>query len=318
MKHYSRIILMGLIVFCSVVCANEELLNGQIPEQSFHQANATNNNTDQNGDAVAMQKVQEIMARAHQMQVQKEKQEQQAPEMQAAPASKPVTQTSAPQSSAASQNSAPPQSSAPKTIDFSIPTGDVKTQLTLLAQQNLLFRQQMDTKIESLTTQNHELQTKLQQFSQVLAAMNQEVIQVTSRQKNLAKTTPFFSEQAMQYSLYAIIALLLTVIGLLILRQKRDRPAKSMTPKQAAFAQSMVAAGVVPMKPAALLDDTQDEYDFMGSKEAIPAKLDLARAYIAMEDYSSARKALQEVMKLGTEEQRLDALKLFEKIPATE
>lgn len=42
--------------------------------------------------------------------------------------------------------------------------------------------------------------------------------------------------------------------------------------------------------------DLRDEYDFMGSEEGIPAKLDLARAYIDMEEYESADQVLSEVI----------------------
>ena len=38
--------------------------------------------------------------------------------------------------------------------------------------------------------------------------------------------------------------------------------------------------------------DLGDEYDFMHSQEGIPARLDLARAYIGMDDYESAKEVL--------------------------
>ncbi len=68
-------------------------------------------------------------------------------------------------------------------------------------------------------------------------------------------------------------------------------------------------------KPKEEESDTQCEYDFMGSSEAIPAKLDLARAYIAMEDYVAARETLAEIIGDGnSEEHRQEARVLLAKI----
>jgi len=62
-------------------------------------------------------------------------------------------------------------------------------------------------------------------------------------------------------------------------------------------------------------DDTQNEYDYMGSRESIPAKLDLARTYIAMEDYAAARIALEEVSKGGDEAQKKEAADMLAQCP---
>lgn len=51
-------------------------------------------------------------------------------------------------------------------------------------------------------------------------------------------------------------------------------------------------------------EDTEAEYDFMGSSEGIPAKLDLAQAYIDMDDKLQARKVLNEIVKHGNKEQQ--------------
>ena len=61
-------------------------------------------------------------------------------------------------------------------------------------------------------------------------------------------------------------------------------------------------------------EDTESEYDFMGSNEGIPAKLDLARAYIDMDDKKSARKVLAEVTKKGNKEQQQAAQELLARI----
>ena len=58
------------------------------------------------------------------------------------------------------------------------------------------------------------------------------------------------------------------------------------------------------------------EYDFLGSPEGIPAKLDLARAYFAMQEYEPMREVLTEVMVDGSEEQQRAAKHMMDKIPS--
>ncbi len=53
--------------------------------------------------------------------------------------------------------------------------------------------------------------------------------------------------------------------------------------------------------------ENQSEYDFMATSEAIPAKLDLARAYMAMEDYESAKGVCAEVFAKGDDQQKQQA-----------
>ena len=61
--------------------------------------------------------------------------------------------------------------------------------------------------------------------------------------------------------------------------------------------------------------DTEQEYDFMGSKEAVPAKLDLARAYVAMQDYQQAKTVLKEVLEQGSADQKQTAQLVLQRIP---
>lgn len=63
--------------------------------------------------------------------------------------------------------------------------------------------------------------------------------------------------------------------------------------------------------------DTPQEYDFLGSPEGVVAKLDLARAYFAMQDFSQMRTVLSEVLSNGNMEQRTAAQDLLNKIPST-
>lgn len=69
----------------------------------------------------------------------------------------------------------------------------------------------------------------------------------------------------------------------------------------------------IEKKPPELSEenDTRDEYDFMSTEQAIPAKLDLARAYMDMGDPSAAKKVLQEVVLKGDETQVHEAKQLI-------
>ena len=58
----------------------------------------------------------------------------------------------------------------------------------------------------------------------------------------------------------------------------------------------------------------EGDYDYMSTDEAIPAKLDLARAYIDMEDFAAAKEVLQEVLKQGDQGQRNEAQLLLAKL----
>lgn len=61
--------------------------------------------------------------------------------------------------------------------------------------------------------------------------------------------------------------------------------------------------------------DTREEYDYMGSSESIPAKINLARTYIAMEDQEAARRVLKQVLQSGNKEQRKEAEELLKDLP---
>jgi FimV-like protein len=58
-------------------------------------------------------------------------------------------------------------------------------------------------------------------------------------------------------------------------------------------------------------EESEQEYDFMNSREAVPVKLDLARAYLDMGENDSAREVLQAVLEQGNEEQRAEAQELL-------
>ncbi|MBN2689927.1 MAG: hypothetical protein JXR42_04965 [Gammaproteobacteria bacterium] len=58
-------------------------------------------------------------------------------------------------------------------------------------------------------------------------------------------------------------------------------------------------------------EENLSEYDFMGSREGIPAKLDLARAYVDMGDVESAKEVLAEILKNGSIDQQSEAREIL-------
>lgn len=59
-----------------------------------------------------------------------------------------------------------------------------------------------------------------------------------------------------------------------------------------------------------------EEYDFMGSQEAVPAKFNLVEAYIQMKDFAQARRVLDEILSVGSEDQRQKASAYISQLPS--
>lgn len=57
-----------------------------------------------------------------------------------------------------------------------------------------------------------------------------------------------------------------------------------------------------------------EEFDYLSSNEAIPAKFNLVEAYIQMNDFESASKVLVEIIAQGNKEQREHAMELLDGI----
>jgi len=79
-----------------------------------------------------------------------------------------------------------------------------------------------------------------------------------------------------------------------------------------------VETEILPESIEFTLDD-EDEYEneaegLLASADEVATKLDLARAYLDMEDPDGARSILQEVIDEGDEEQKSEAQSLISKI----
>lgn len=73
---------------------------------------------------------------------------------------------------------------------------------------------------------------------------------------------------------------------------------------------ALTKAGHLP--PVQVEQEEEGEYDFMSSQDAVPIKLDLARAYLEMEDFESVEQVLQTVFQKGNKDQQEEARLLLE------
>ncbi len=194
----------------------------------------------------------------------------------------------------------------------------MQAEINQLNQNNLLFQQQTDSRLVAIDTQIKSLQNQVKQVDQVATLLNKEmthlnVLQNTAEQQPALQSTiaqwvdhweRILGPMGLRIILGAIGVLLVFLIWAALPRRSK-RAKMHKTPFHEASAENNNDD-----------DDTQDEYDYMGSSESIPAKLNLIRAYIAMEDFDAAKKVLTEVLSQGDDEQKAQAEELQQQIPA--
>lgn len=192
-------------------------------------------------------------------------------------------------------------------------------------------QEQLSRRIQELAESNQVMSTAIQSIDQSLSQLQQEINALSKQQaieqqqwqsqphnkNNFLSTIPIvtilssiIAEAKTPIGLGVIAAILLgcaLMITRMIMRRADERAFSSG--KTVRTAQEKMT------RPDALLDeDTKNEYDFMGTREAIPAKLDLARSYMEMNDHDQAYAILKTVMELGNENQRTEAQLLIQKI----
>lgn len=195
---------------------------------------------------------------------------------------------------------------------------------TPLANQDLkTYQQKVDQQLAELKKQNIELYNKVIQLNNQLTPLirqtTQQQTQMPSNHQlaintaaNLVNPTKSVSTSAVNAAKHNLTSLLevklggaLVVFGLLMLTWLLWNNRRS----------NLVVATVERTEPAFNNNmDGDDEYNFMASKEAIPAKLNLARAYQEMGDLQSAIEVLEEVIKEGNSAQNQEAQRMLHKI----
>ena len=72
-----------------------------------------------------------------------------------------------------------------------------------------------------------------------------------------------------------------------------------------------------PQPMPELKREAQDEeYDFMGSQEAVPARFNLAEAYMQMREFQQAKRVLEGILDQGDSDQRQKASALLSQLPS--
>jgi FimV-like protein len=139
-----------------------------------------------------------------------------------------------------------------------------------------------------------------------IASLDKQMQQL--RENYLQYSTPVvhrsaFSEYGIWIMGSSVLACLLVLISTLSRRRRAPEPEPMrVTPRDAAKAL---------LSEAIDIEIIEDEYDYLGSREGISAKLDLARAYVDMGDTSQASQVLNEVIAHGNDEQRYTARKIL-------
>lgn len=175
----------------------------------------------------------------------------------------------------------------------------IRQELIQMNRNVLMFQQTTNNKIDDIEKQLSTVQMHLKQVAQAFVMLNKDL---TALKQDRGLVSFAKSESNPWFPWPMIIAGSIIVVLLVMLifwLWRRKSPKIKVTTEKAAEKQ----------------DDTQDEYDYIGSDEGVAAKLNLARAYIAMEDYAAAKKIIDEVLLNGDEQQRLDAAALAKTLP---
>jgi FimV-like protein len=158
-----------------------------------------------------------------------------------------------------------------------------------LIADNQTYVQQTDAKLAILEQHSQQLATQINQLNTQLKALTYHFILLNAKAKPSAISAVMTNLKANAFTLLAGFASLIAL--------------------------SYFLARSFQKKPEAIAED-QDEYDYMASDESIPSKLDLARVYMDMGDFSAAKNILKDVLLKGNKQQQEGANDLLVKLGA--
>ncbi len=165
-----------------------------------------------------------------------------------------------------------------------------------------VYQQSSMQRIDNLKDSEASLEQNLQKMQHIMQLFDRQVQTIQAQQSEFlnsqnAKSTSTLAQFEQRWGGMALYATILLACLLLLMLLWKIIPRRK----------------VVAVKPTARVD-SDSEFDFMATSEAIPAKLDLARAYLAMDDYDSARNVVAEVANKGTGDQKQQARDLLSDI----
>jgi len=216
------------------------------------------------------------------------------------PAKSQPTKSSA--SKQAQQAAAPSQTTPASSNNNGTEVRALQAEITQVNQNSLQYQQKNDGKIRMLTNQLSTLSSRVDRIQKAMILLDQEINAMQNKStavQELVKN-PQTNEHGKHWLDYweghfGVWSVLLFMLVILVVLAFMSRLVIKANKKQQASSEDK---------------DTDDEYDYLGSEEGMPAKLNLARAYIKMEDFESAKEVLDEVLSDGTDEQKAQAQEL--------
>ena len=197
------------------------------------------------------------------------------------------------------------------------PQQNTTTQLKNTIRAFESFRIQSNQRIIQLEQQNNALREQIQNLGQQLAEYSQNasttVLQLqpssSAQQETFtSKLNHLLGNFDIKLSLGLLALILLTLIWLIF---RPSKASQTVTPR---FHQKSIVVEPEFNNAQQTESNLDDEYDFLGSREGIPAKLDLARAYIDMGENVNAMEILQDVLAKGDPSQQVEAESLMNKV----
>ena len=199
----------------------------------------------------------------------------------------------------------PASVSTPQNTNASIAV--IMAKLMQLNQQLMQYQEGMNQQVQSLSQSNSQLASRLNQLSTTIQVVNQQASVIAALQQAVTKLKSEVSLEQnagliahLKHNMgsFLFYMLMLGLLFVLLLLARIAWPYKK-TQQQ------------IPAKDAA---SKQSDYDYMATPDAMPVKLDLARAYIAMGDIDQAKQVLDEVLIQGNKEQQSQAQALLDEI----
>lgn len=188
----------------------------------------------------------------------------------------------------------------------------LEDKVTGLARSQIIFQQQTIESIRNLSVQNRQLASEIQTLYQHVSVLEKQVSTPIASSQLDANLWSFVGIKHLLVvdqwgiSQYALLSALLLLVVFLSYR---------VCFKHKKVADNVSGSQQLSVNDEAELEDEGD-YDYLQSAEGLGAQLDLARAYIAMKDYSAAENALTLVKRSGDQAQQSAAQSLWEQMEA--
>ncbi len=191
----------------------------------------------------------------------------------------------------------PPAVMASTSVDMQA----LQAQIVRLGQMSTSSQQQLSDRLVALSTQNHLLELKVISLAKAMQHMQVVMTQMDSQSDDVSTTaagtpqagnTEAWKPWLIVLSFIVALLLLMNIGSVWLMRRQAPQSAD--------------------------LSELEEEYDFMGTEEAMPAKLDLARAYVQMGDELQAREVLQEILVSKNSDYVVQAEALLQSLSSSE